>query len=222
MMTRSIKQQLEYRSGLKLQLKINDNRSTMLSVKWDPDCTKVSLHRIFLEAPKNVMEDLACYLRKRDKMLASTVKAYIEEQLPALDYSHQLDSSRLYFQGNVYNLQQIFNRLNVDYFRNQLSLSITWFGKAAQRSRSRVVFGLYHDPLKLIKIHRLLDTPSFPDYLVDYIVYHEMVHHVCPGYFDERGLHQIHSREFKERESKFRYYALAQEWIKENQAVFFI
>src|ERR1700733_11697191 len=110
MMTRSIKQQLEYRSGLKLQLKINDNRSTMLSVKWDPDCTKVSLHRIFLEAPKNVMEDLACYLRKRDKMLASTVKAYIEEQLPALDYSHQLDTSRLYFQGNVYNLQQIFNR----------------------------------------------------------------------------------------------------------------
>ena len=219
----SLKQQLENHSGLKLQLKINDNRSTMLSVKWDPDCTKVSLHRIFLEAPQNVMEDLAFYLRRKKKIaVAPTVIAFIEEQLPALDYSHQLDRSRLYFQGNVYNLQKIFNRLNADYFRNQLSLAITWFGKLGQRSRSRIVFGLYHDSLKLIKINRMLDSPSFPDYLVDYIVYHEMVHHVCPAYFDERGQHQIHSREFKEMESRFRYFNLAQNWIKENQATFFI
>jgi len=129
-MTFTLKQQLEYSSGLKLQLKINDNRSTMLSVKWEPDCTKVSLHRIFLEAPKNVMEDLACYLRRKDRIIASTVKAFIEDHLPDLDYSHQLDLSKLYFQGNAYNLQKIFNQLNAEYFRNQLSLLITWFGRS--------------------------------------------------------------------------------------------
>jgi hypothetical protein len=217
-----LKQLLESRTGLKLQLKINDNRSTMLSVKWDPDCTKVSLHRMFLKAPKDVMEDLAFYLRRKDKEAASAVNAFIDGMLPGLDYSHQLDRSRLYFQGNVYNLQKIYNRLNTDYFRSQLSLSITWFGKTGQRSRSRVIFGLYHDPLKLIKINRMLDSPSFPDYLVDYIVYHEMVHHVCPSYFDQNGQHHIHTKEFKKRESRFRYFALAQNWIKENQATFFI
>ena len=63
----------------------------------------------------------------------------------------------------------------------------------------------------------MLDSPSFPDYLVSYVVYHEMVHNVCPSYFDENGFHQIHSKEFKKKEEEFRYYDLAQDWIKKNR-----
>jgi hypothetical protein len=221
-MTATLQKQLEDSSGLKLKLKINDNRSTMLSVKWEPDCTKVSLHRIFLEAPQNVMDALSCYLQRKDKIIAPTVKAFIEHNLQTMDYSHQLDSSKLYFQGNVYNLQKIFDQLNAEYFFNQLSLRITWFGRLGQRRRSRITFGLYYDPLKLIKINRLLDSSSFPDYFVAYVVYHEMIHNVCPAYFDQNGHHHIHTKEFKERECKFRYYELAQNWIKENQASFFM
>lgn len=220
-MTTTFQEQLESKSGLKLKLKINDNRSTMLSVKWEPDCTKVSLHRIFLDAPRNVMEALACYLRQEDKNIAPSVKAFIEVNLQKLDYSHLLDLRKLYSQGNVYNLQKIYNDLNHEYFGGDLSLYITWFGKALQRNRSRVTFGLYHDPLKLIKVNRMLDSPSYPDYLVSYVVYHEMVHHVCPVYFDDNGLRRIHSKEFKEKEAEFRYFDLAQNWIKENQAHFF-
>jgi hypothetical protein len=221
-MTTTLQKQLESSSGLKLKLKINDNRSTMLSVKWEPDCTKVSLHRIFLQAPQNVMDALACYLRRKDKSIAASVKAFIEDNLKTLDYSHQIDHSKLYCQGNVYNLREIYDELNIEYFDNKLNLYITWFGKPNQRCRSRVTFGLYHDPLKLIKINRMLDSPSFPDYIVSYVVYHEMVHHVCPGYFDANGQHHIHSKEFKEREVLFRYHDIAQHWIKENQANFFI
>jgi len=221
-MTITLQKQLENGSGLKLKLKINDNRSTMLSVKWEPDCTKVSLHRIFLQAPQNVMDALACYLRRKDKSIALSVKAFIEDNLRTLDYSHHIDQSKLHCQGHVYNLRQIYDDLNREYFDNELNLHITWFGKHNQRCRSRVTFGLYHDPLKLIKINRMLDSPSFPDYIISYVIYHEMVHHVCPAYFDERGLHQIHSKEFKQRESLFRYFDMAQRWIKDNQANFFI
>ena len=58
----SLQNKIQNHSGRKLKLKINDNRSTMLSVRWEPDCTKVSLHRIFLQAPRNVMDELSCYL----------------------------------------------------------------------------------------------------------------------------------------------------------------
>lgn len=220
-MTHALQKKLEDKSGLKLKLKINNNRSTMLSVKWEPDCTKVSLHKMFLDAPRNVMDALACYLKQEDKNIAPTVKAFIEDNLKNLDYSETLDQSKLYSQGNVYNLQNIYNSLNQEYFDNKLDLKITWFGKA-QRFRSRVTFGLYHDPLKLIKINRLLDSPSFPDYLLSYVIYHEMLHHVCPAYYDSNGYHHIHSKEFKEREVQFRYFHMAQKWIKENQANFFI
>lgn len=221
-MTLTLHRKLEKSCGHKLKLKFNDNRSTMLSVKWEPDCTKVSLHRMFLEAPKNVMESLACYLRREEKCISTSVRAFIEDNLKTLDYSHQLDPSKLYFQGHVHNLQKIYNELNKKYFRGTLKLQVTWFGKTTQRNRSRVVFGLYHDSLRLIKINRLLDSPSFPDYFVAYVVYHEMLHHVCPAYYDGNGHHHIHSKEFKERELLFSHYNLAQQWIEENQCCFFL
>ena len=68
----------------------------------------------------------------------------------------------------------------------------------------------------------MLDNPTFPDYVVAYVVYHEMVHHVIPSYYDANGNHHIHSKEFKQKEAKFRHYALAQGWIKKNVANFFI
>lgn len=209
--------ELEASSGLKLKLKINDNRSTMLSVRWEPDCTKVSLHRMFLRAPENVMEALACYLKQEDKSISAPIRFFIEENMRKLDYSHLLNQKRLCYQGDFYNLKKIYNRLNEEYFNGELKLSITWFGKSSPRRCKRITFGLYYDPLKLIKINRLLDNPSFPDYVVYYVVYHEMVHHVCPSYHDQKGVNRIHTKEFKERERQFRDFHLAQKWIKEHQ-----
>ena len=217
----SLQEELESIAGKKLKVKINDNRSTMLSVKWEPDCTKVSLHRMFLNAPQNIMEELACYLRQESQIISPSVRAFIEDNLKKLDYSHTLNRGKLYQQGNVYNLQNIYNEINHEYFRGKLNLFITWFGKPNQRNRSRVTFGLYHDPLRLIKIHRILDTPSFPDYFISYVIYHEMLHHVCPAYVDEKGLNRVHSKEFKEKETLFRHFDLAQAWIKEHQAFLF-
>jgi hypothetical protein len=217
----TLQQDLENSAGKKVQVKINDNHSTMLSVKWEPDCTRVSLHRMFLTAPQNIMDELACYLRQDSPTMSNNIKAFIEDNVQKLDYSHTLKQRNLYQQGNVYNLKQIYDDINQEYFKNKLNLSITWFGKSNQRNRTRVTFGLYHDPLRLIKIHRLLDSPIFPDYLVDFVVYHEMLHHVCPPYVDKKGLHQIHSKEFKEKEMEFQHYGLAQKWIKDHQKYFF-
>lgn len=217
----SFQQKLEDHLGKKLKLKINDNRSTMLSVRWEPDCTKVSMHRMFLKASQNVMQALACYLKEEKTSVPTIIKAFIEEGVKNLDYSHLLDTRKLYQQGKIYNLQSIYDGLNKEYFDDKLRLYITWYGKFQQKNRSRVTFGLYHDPLKLIKINRMLDDSSVPDYLISYVIYHEMLHNVCPAYVDEKGLNRIHSKEFKEREVQFRYFDLAQNWIKQNQANLF-
>jgi hypothetical protein len=221
MISLSLQEELEGIAGKRLRVKINDNRSTMLSVKWEPDCTKVSLHRMFLQAPQNIMEELACYLRQEGELISPSVKAFIEENLKKIDYSHTINKEKLYQQGNVYNLKKIYDEINQEYFQDELNLLITWFGNPNHRNRSRVTFGLYHDPLKLIKIHRILDTPSFPHYFISYVIYHEMLHYVCPAYVDEKGLSRVHSKEFKEKEVQFRHYNLAQSWIKEHQANLF-
>lgn len=218
---KDLQRQLELGCGSKVQVKINNNRSTMLSVRWEPDCTKVSLHRMFLEAPGNIMQQLACYVRQEQDDISIDVKAFIEDKLQTLDYSHELDAKKLYCQGNIYNLQKIYNSLNAEYFREKLKLNITWFGKPFIKNRSRFTFGLYHEPIKLIKIHRLLDSPSFPDYVVAYVIYHEMVHHICPSYYDVNGNHKVHTKEFKEQELKFKYFDLAQKWIQDHSDFLF-
>lgn len=217
----TLQEELENSSGMKVELKINDNRSTMLSVKWMPDGAKVSLHRMFLGAPRNVMEALSCYLQKQGGTMAPSIKAYIEDNIRQLDYSSQLDLNRLQPKGHVYDLDKMYDILNRDYFSNELDLKITWFGRNTSSARKRLTLGLYHDPLKLIKIHRIMDKPSFPEFLVSYVIYHEMLHEICPAYIDERGIKQIHSQEFKEREKEYHDFKRAKEWMKKNQQLLF-
>jgi len=216
-----MKRQIELAAKKKVKLKINDNRSTMLSVQWDRDCTKVSLHRLFLEAPKNIMDALTCHILKENSQVAPLVKAYIEDRLKDFDYSNTLDKAKLVTKGAVYDLQEFYDEINQEYFDNQMDLNITWFGPRVIRNRSRLTFGLYHQPLRLVKIHKMMDSERFPEYFVKYVVHHEMVHHLCPSYYDFSGKHKVHSREFKAEEMKFKYYGEAKKWLKANMSKLF-
>ncbi len=208
--------------GNRLEVRLNDNHSTMLSVKWGPKLTKVSLHRIFLTAPVEIQTALASYLRRDEKELSANVKAFIEKQTYELDYSHQVNRDKLFTVGAYYDLQEIYELLNERYFNGQLSLSLTWFGSSLPKNRSRCTLGLYYALIRLVKVHRVLDTPLVPRYVVEYVVYHEMLHAVCPSMVDEKGYHHVHTHEFKRREKLFYHYSQANNWIKQHRMSFFV
>lgn len=217
----SLQQALEKHAGIKLDLAINDNRSTMLSVKWEPDRTRVSLHRMFLQAPENIMQSLACYLSGKKKVLSPSVKAYIQSHSLALDYSHELNLEKLDVKGSVYDLQEIYNRLNREYFASSLDLRITWFGELKKQKRKKITFGQYLGSLRLIKINRLLDNDYFPEKFISFVIYHEMLHNVCPAYLCEKGVKQIHNKEFKTLEKKFAHFDFTQQWMAKNRNAIF-
>jgi hypothetical protein len=223
-MSHTLQSHFETLLGKKCELKINDNRSTMLSVKWEPDCTKVSLHRMFLQAPNNVMEKLACYISRADDKIPRAVRSYIEDNLKVLDYSHTLDRSKLITQGTHFNLQELYTDVVQEYFEEPMPLLITWFGTSVppRKRRQQVTLGLFHDQLRLIKINRILDQEHVPQFFVRYVIYHEMLHFVCPSYIDDRGIHRIHYPEFKRREKRFQQYEEAQRWIEDNQTALYI
>lgn len=208
-------EEIEQAINKKVKVRINDNHSTMLSVKWDPECTKVSIHRMFLEAPKNIMEALTCYIKSENQSLCPSVQAYIEEKLRTPSYSYRLPDEKLLFKGKYYNLKMLYDIVNKEYFNSELNLSITWFGRQ-QRKRRQITFGLFQESQKLIKIHKMMDNPFFPEYFVKFVIYHEMLHHVCPSYYDIRGKHHIHSKEFKEKEKQYKDYKLSKLWLKKH------
>lgn len=128
---------------------------------------------------------------------------------------------RLQTQGMLYDLTEIYNTINQTYFKNKLDLKITWFGSAERKARRHRKLGLYSFGDKLIKIHRLLDQEHFPPYFISYVVYHEMLHSVCPPVKARRGRYQIHHSDFKKKEREFAEYALAKRWEEENKQLFF-
>lgn len=214
---RRLQKSLQNGSGKPLKVKINDNRSTMLSVRWEPDHTRVSLHRMFLEAPTNVMDALACYLKGEEQKLAPTIKQFIEHNIQELDYSRKVDRSRLLTDGKCFDLQEIYDEINAHYFDNKLRLMITWFEQPKSKNRSKINLGLYQDTLRLVKINRLLDRKDVPRYFISFVVYHEMLHAVCKPQVDEAGTNHIHSREFKQQEARFHAYAQAKDWLHRHR-----
>lgn len=209
--------ELEQALRKSVKLRINNNRSTMLSVKWEPDCTKVSMHRFFLDAPKNIMDDLACYIKKESKQLTPDVKSFMEDRINRLDYTHELGKVKLNSAGSIYNLRQLMDQVNRQYFENRLDLNITWFEQQRKKFRSQFTFGLYHQPLRLVKINRLLDRVDVPEYLLSFVIYHEMLHCVFPSYCDGAGRRKVHHHQFKTMERKFHAYDHAMEWIELNR-----
>lgn len=204
-----------------LKWRVNDNHSTMVSVRWEADVIHLSLHRLFLSCPVEVFEKLAIYLNKEKGRLPREVRSYMEEQIRGLDYSHQLKKEEIVTQGVVHNLQAIYDRVNQTYFGGSLSLAVTWYGIKRRRYKRRLTFGLYDEVLKLIKIHRMLDSTSVPEYVVEYVIYHEALHYVCPPFIDHEGVSRIHHFEFKKREQLYPHYKSATEWMRIHRATFF-
>lgn len=132
-----------------------------------------------------------------------------------------LRSFKIQTRGEYYDLKAIYDVLNQDYFNNQLKLEITWFGSAQREAKRHRKLGLFCFLTNRIKIHRLLDQPHFPPYFISYVVYHEMLHSVCPPVKAKKGKYRIHHPDFKMREKEFGDYALAKRWEEENIKLFF-
>jgi len=124
--------------------------------------------------------------------------------------------------GSVYNLQEMCDTLNREYFDAKLDLRISWFGRGEVIPKTRITFGSYNHQLKLIKINRLLDKQDVPEYFVRYIVYHEMLHNLLPPMRRKKGRHHIHHRAFKQREKKFPHYMEAKAFVKKWRKMHFV
>ena len=113
--------------------------------------------------------------------------------------------------GKHYNLTDIFNSLNSEYFNNSLSVLITWGKRSPRYAVKRRTLGNYQKKTNIIRINPILDSRKVPRYVIEFIVYHEMLHAVIDTVL-KNGRRRIHSKEFKSRERKYRNYHKAIEW----------
>jgi len=112
-------------------------------------------------------------------------------------------------QGQTYDLDAIFDDLNVRFFHGLLARPrMTW-----SREHARNSLGHYDPAHNAIVISRVFDDPRVPRYGVEYIVYHEMLHLKHPVKL--RGSRRcVHSAEFRAEEQLFPHLGEAKQVLK--------
>jgi predicted metal-dependent hydrolase len=113
--------------------------------------------------------------------------------------------------GRVYDLDKIFDRLNREHFDDRLEKpTLTW----SQR-RTRRILGHHDSVHDTIVISKTLDAREVPEWFVEYILYHEMLHIKHPGrIIDGRRYH--HTNAFRADERRFPHYEKAQLWLERD------
>ena len=181
----------------------------------------VRLSDLFRQAPREVVQALAVILLSklfRKKIPHAAVAAYrnFVNSAEMKERSLQARSERGHKllappEGKHYNLKDLFELLNEEYFEGVLKdVGLGWSLK-----KSRRILGHFDPSHNSITISRLFDDRRVPESVVSYILYHEMLHaqFSTSSNFD---LKNRHSSQFKIEERKFRRYQEANEWLKKN------
>lgn len=194
---------------------VNANAQVLL----EEGLLKVRMADTLAGAPESVQEALAeillCKLFRRKVPPLSTAR--YRRYLNRADVRRKLDLVRgirgrkhvEHPNGVRYDLAAMFEELNLGYFHGLMARPQLGWSKHASPN----LLGHYDPSHNAIVISRFLDRPEVPRVVVEYVLFHEMLHLRHPA--EQRGARRcVHTRAFKEEERKFAGFEEACAWIK--------
>jgi len=111
-------------------------------------------------------------------------------------------------QGRHFNLHALFEDLNRQYFAGALPRPhIGWSTRNWRRQ-----FGCYDPGPNQIVLNRRMDHPAVPQFVVEYVLFHEMLHVKHPTRRSGCSL-LSHSPEFRSEEKQFAHFTLARKFL---------
>lgn len=117
--------------------------------------------------------------------------------------------------GRHHNLRNHFDEENIARFAGDFRARIGWSFGARGKERRSIRLGSWAPEHRLIRVHPVLDHANVPDYVVSFVVFHEMLHGVVgPSQQGQRTV--FHTPEFRAREATHPHFRSAQTWIEGN------
>lgn len=201
--------------GESIQLTLTENTSTMVSFRRQDGLVRLRVHRIFLEAPVEVVRAIAQYVGGR-RGASNAIDAFVRENLACIQRArkerHRLG---LRAKGIFHDLEEVFDDLNRKFFGSKIDARIGWGRGGPRRRRRSIRMGVYLDESRVIRIHPALDRPEVPLYFVRFVVFHEMLHQAYPPRI-VCGRRLTHTPEFRAAERAYPDYERAIEWERKN------
>ena len=213
-----LERELSARFGSPVRIAITDNTRTMVSARHRAGVAFVRLHRMFVSADAQTLDYVVRFLKRRDARAVAALRAYVADNQGQV---RRRRSRRLMLSaiGRHHDLGAIYEELNARYFDGGVEAHIGWgrMGSPPGRRRRRrsIKLGSYLSSAALIRVHPVLDAAWVPRFFVEYIVYHEMLHHVIEMPV-QGGRRCMHGPAFKARERCFDRYTEAIAWEREH------
>ena len=178
----------------------------------------VRISDVFRSAPSEVIRALAYLLvarllsRKppRDQERLYRSYAYSPEVIRASDLARRQRGRKIISTatGRVYDLERIFLRVNRRHFDGEIEKPVlTW-----SKRRTRSILGHHDAAHDTITISKTLDSPEVPEWFVEYIMFHEVLHLKHPARIIN-GRRYYHTPAFRAEEKSYPQYEQAQEWL---------
>lgn len=195
--------------GGRCRLIVNANRRRVLSWRTKEDHFELSVHHLVLDAPQQVMAVVLGqdgpawdHLRNRFRDRAT------EQPTP---------TPQLNAQGAVHDLAEMFDRVNAELFDGgfEAPSAMGWGEWPRVRPRRGLRLGSCGGSPPVVRIHPCLDHPTVPDWFVEVVLFHELLHIVHPprGSATRR---LVHPPEFRARERTHPRFEDARRWETDN------
>jgi hypothetical protein len=213
----ALERRLELAFGGPVQLGVTDNLRRMVTQTRSRSRLRVRLHMMFLGAEERVKSALVAYVVHGDREGSQVVGEFIEQNLHRIRASRKAPG-KLRAIGQVHDLEAILHDVNQRYFAGTVSdVLITWGRRTKPRvgMRTSIKLGSYSATERLIRVHPVLDQRWVPRYFVQYIVYHELLHHLVPE-ARVAGRTLLHPPEFQRRERDFQQLSRALTWEQKH------
>lgn len=181
------------------------------TIRLREDTAHVRLSDALTHAPLTVLEAAAAillgrlYRRRPSADLLETYRrfSYARSTRQRLLLLRQRRARRAEHRptGKHHDLAPLFDRLNRRYFENSLPRPRLGWSRRVWRTQ----LGCFDPALNQIVLNCQLDESRVPDYVVAYVLYHEMLHVKHPMRF-ERCRRTSHSSHFRQEEKRFEHY----------------
>ena len=212
-----MQKELSRRSGRRVLLCLTNNRRRMLSVrKRPPDIFEVRMQRIFLDAPSEVLDEIATLLAGGESDRAAlrrfTDEAFRDAE-PTLRRRSVPSAPRN--ESTHHDIAAYAERLNSTYLGGRSTAGVVWGRRNNRRGLRSIRFACYDPERNLVIMNRKLDSPDIPGYFVEFVLFHELLHEVLGIGQRADGKRDIHGSLFKLMESTYPDYDKALRFEKE-------
>lgn len=181
----------------------------------------VRIAEICLDMPMDAQRGLADILVRKllRKRAAHRAAEPYENYVRSLEIRERADHSRRTrgrkiitgTKGEVFDLDEIFDSVNFWYFGGRISKpTLTWSPR-----KSFHILGHHDSTHDTISISRSLDSKVVPRFVIEYVVFHEMLHIAHPA-VHHNGRRYHHTAAFRRDERRFPQYHDAEKWIDQN------